>query len=73
MPDIFTLYYGKRYRAVLVTTSRKKANITAHALFLLLKEELDIKTKQTVFIEHRGKTHFVFVKCPYDERVKKIK
>ena len=71
MPDVFTIYYRKKYRAVFITTVKKRASIMAHSIALTLKEQLDVKEKTTVFIDHRGNKHLVFVKCPYDKRFKK--
>jgi hypothetical protein len=69
MSGIFTTYYGKRYRSVFSSTSRRKANIIAHSLVFLLKDEMDVKEKQTVLLEHWDKKHVVFVKCPFDKLV----
>lgn len=67
-----TTYYGKKYRRVFITRSRKKANIIAHSILLILKDNMDVKEKVLVMVEHDGNKHRVFVKCPFDKFVKKI-
>jgi len=72
MPDTFTTYYGKRYRQVLTSSSRRKANILAHSILLILKGQMDVKEKVLVMVDHGEKVHRVFVKCPWDKMVKKV-
>lgn len=71
--DVFTTHYGKRYRAVFVSSSRKKANVVAHSLLLRLREDMDVKEKVIVLLEHDNGKHTVFVKQPYDKFVKPVK
>jgi len=71
--DVFTTYYGKRYRAVFVSSSRRKANVVAHSMNLRLREDMDVKEKLVILLEHDGNRHIVFVKCPYDKIVKQVK
>lgn len=73
MARAITTYYGKRYRQVYSTTSRKKANVVAHGLLLTLKEEMGAKEKILVMVNHGEKMHRIFVKCPWDKVVKKIR
>jgi len=70
---IFTTFYGKKYRAVYSSRSRARANIMAHATGLILKEEMDIKEKLVILLEHRGTRHYVFVKQPFDKMIKNMR
>ena len=68
---VFTTYYGKRYRAVYTSSSRKKANVIAHSLMIRLKDDMEVKEKVTVLLIHESTDkHVVFVKEPYDKMIK---
>jgi hypothetical protein len=69
MKPIFTTYYGKRYRAVVHTTPDKVRGL-AHAIGRLLTDDMDVKEKHFMLIEHHGKKSLIFVKEPFDSIIK---
>lgn len=72
-----TNYYGKKYRLIMTSESRRKINVLAHSLMLYFLEDYEKPTKNVVLVIHeeyqKGKiSHKLFVKIPYDKVIRKL-